>query len=179
MVKVHSVINNLAVQLSRVENYTGDANNFNQSTIYPSLKIAYVTTDAAHVPFAGQLVSLKSSSWMETQKLEARGHFAVRGWNGTNWSDWAEYMTKADLNSIFPLKYYSTSSGTYISIDSIVTPQIAIIRIENDGSVKTPTGKDGILIAFGDDSSCVQLFFDWSDNFKRRIRWGGSWKNWI
>lgn len=86
----------------------------------------------------------------------------------------------SDLKKIFPDTSYSIYDNTFKSFDNLVTTQIANISIGNDGSEKTPTGKDGILLVFALPSfRCVQMFFDWSGSLRHRIKWSTNWGQWF
>ena len=67
--------------------------------------------------------------------------------SGGNWSP-DPIALKSDLQTIFPSKSYDTSIGTFVNFDDITQSQIASVFIGNDGSNKTPTGRDGILLVF-------------------------------
>ncbi|MBE5978678.1 MAG: hypothetical protein E7249_06010 [Paenibacillaceae bacterium] len=85
---------------------------------------------------------------------------------------------KSDLDNILPSKTYSTTNGSFTSLDDLYATQIAFIYIGDDGSAKTPTGKDGLLLVFNHPSTVIQQFFDWNLGFKRRIWWNGVWGAW-
>lgn len=84
-----------------------------------------------------------------------------------------------NLNNILPKKTYRTADGSFTSLNNLYSTQIATIDIGNDGSTKTPTGKDGLIIVFNHPATCVQLFFDWDSGFKRRILWNSTWTTWL
>lgn len=95
--------------------------------------------------------------------------------SGGNWSP-DPIALKSDLQTIFPSKSYDTSIGTFVNFDDITQSQIASVFIGNDGSNKTPTGRDGILLVFNSQWT-VQLFFDYAMEMLWRIKWG-NWKQW-
>ncbi len=82
-------------------------------------------------------------------------------------------------NKLIPQNVYDVKNGTFKNFDEITSTQIAAVYILNDGSDKTPSGRDGILVAFfvSQREWGMQIFADHYPNFYMRICWGG-WKEW-
>ena len=129
------------------------------------------TTDS--VPFYVRATDNKNTAYQfATSRNGANFGQIING----EWNVVWEMALKSDLQTIFPSKSYDASKGTFVNFDDIIQSQIASVFISNDGSNKTPTGRDGILLVFTSGWT-VQVFFDYAEEAIWRIKWG-NWKQW-